>query len=414
MKKTASGVLLVMTLSLTLILSSFVVPVVGITEMAAEAAKKNVEKSNHAEEATTKNVAFGIDDFVKDERDVLASKKIASKHSKLSVTNGPNAVMTEIPLSTTEPIIAGRKSDPFDGFVKEGEIFVDENSVFGGDESDPHFFSKEEDSLQSSSVGDDAFEVIKLEDPLVEVQKGEVIEEIDKESALLAEPFEELGYMPSDYVPPEVTVSAEDFRAEFDAKNQNRTEAEALLGDAKNETSALGAWIYQGAYHHHTNWHRQYSGYHNSGGCSQICGPYGYRWQYRLYRNCPTYYYYHRYRDYNCYSSGWWWWYRSWCSWGRYHYSYSHSRGGSCHGWHYYNWRTVSCNRHACPPPPSPPPPGANPGVPQGAVTRRTVSKMTRLASKMKGEVWYAKLSLKRKKTLRARTKNQKCANILA
>ena len=49
-----------------------------------------------------------------------------------------------------------------------------------------------------------------------------------------------------------------------------------------------------------------------------------------------------------------------------------------------------------------------------GAVTRRTVSKMTRLASKMKGEVWYAKLSLKRKKTLRARTKNQKCANILA
>ena len=131
MKKTASGVLLVMTLSLTWILSSFVVPVVGITEMAAEAAKKNVEKSNHAEEATTKNVAFGIDDFVKDERDVLASKKIASKHSKLSVTNGPNAVMTEIPLSTTEPIIAGRKSDPFDGFVKEGEIFVDENSVFG-------------------------------------------------------------------------------------------------------------------------------------------------------------------------------------------------------------------------------------------------------------------------------------------
>ena len=48
-----------------------------------------------------------------------------------------------------------------------------------------------------------------------------------------------------------MTVSAEDFRAEFDAKNQNRTEAEALLGDAKNETSALGAWIYQGAYHHH-------------------------------------------------------------------------------------------------------------------------------------------------------------------
>ena len=42
--------------------------------------------------------------------------------------------------------------------------------------------------------------MIKLEDPLVEVQKGEVIEEIDKESALRAEPFEELGYMPSDYV----------------------------------------------------------------------------------------------------------------------------------------------------------------------------------------------------------------------
>ena len=93
MKKTASGVLLVMTLSLTWILSSFVVPVVGITEMAAEAAKKNVEKSNHAEEATTKNVAFGIDDFVKDERDLLASKKIASKkcrskHNQLEEKKG--------------------------------------------------------------------------------------------------------------------------------------------------------------------------------------------------------------------------------------------------------------------------------------------------------------------------------------
>ena len=103
--------------------------------MAAEAAKKNVEKSNHAEEATTKNVAFGIDDFVKDERDVLASKKIASKHSKLSVTNGPNAVMTEIPLSTTEPIIAGRKSDPLMDSSKKAKFlstkirFLEETKV---------------------------------------------------------------------------------------------------------------------------------------------------------------------------------------------------------------------------------------------------------------------------------------------
>ena len=60
MKKTASGVLLVMTLSLTWILSSFVVPVVGITEMAAEAAKKNLAPGTKHVSARTATIHIDV------------------------------------------------------------------------------------------------------------------------------------------------------------------------------------------------------------------------------------------------------------------------------------------------------------------------------------------------------------------
>ena len=381
MKKITAGrgVLLAMALSLTFVLSTlYVVPVAGRTEVAVEASRT---KSSRAEE--TNVPSFKIDGFVENEtRASLSSsssssleekKKSASKRSKSSVANDSSAPMTKMPSSTTtvEPAVAGETDDLSEGFIRKGEIFAPANAAAFEGNDEIVALGKDDNDL----VDDSSLEVLKVEDPLVEFRKSDFVEKFDmSKNVHRIEPLDENGPLPSDYVPPESKITEDEFRAEFDARFNNMTEAEAMLGAGKNETSALGAWIYQGQYHSHTNWHREITGWgYALGGCSAICGPYGWRTDGRKYRDCATHVYYHRYQDFNCYSSGWWWWYRSWCTWGSYHYKYSHSSSGSCSSYGWYQFRSVGCNRHACPPPPSPPPPGASAGTPQVSIAQKPV-----------------------------------------
>ena len=285
MKKITAGrgVLLAMALSLTFVLSTlYVVPVAGRTEVAVEASRT---KSSRAEE--TNVPSFKIDGFVENEtRASLSSsssssleekKKSASKRSKSSVANDSSAPMTKMPSSTTtvEPAVAGETDDLSEGFIRKGEIFAPANAaVFEGNDEIVALGKDDNDLVDDSSL-----EVLKVEDPLVEFRKSDFVEKFDmSKNVHYIEPLDENGPLPSDYVPPESKITEDEFRAEFDARFNNMTEAEAMLGAGKNETSALGAWIYQGQYHSHTNWHREITGWgYALGGCSAICGPYGWR-----------------------------------------------------------------------------------------------------------------------------------------
>ena len=243
MKKITAGrgVLLAMALSLTFVLSTlYVVPVAGRTEVAVEASRT---KSSRAEE--TNVPSFKIDGFVENEtRASLSSsssssleekKKSASKRSKSSVANDSSAPMTKMPSSTTtvEPAVAGETDDLSEGFIRKGEIFAPANAaVFEGNDEIVALGKDDNDLVDDSSL-----EVLKVEDPLVEVRKSDFVEKFDmSKNVHYIEPLDENGPLPLDYVPPESKITEDEFRAEFDAKFNNMTEAEAMLGD---QTSAL-------------------------------------------------------------------------------------------------------------------------------------------------------------------------------
>ena len=235
MKKITAGrgVLLAMALSLTFVLSTlYVVPVAGRTEVAVEASRT---KSRRAEE--TNVPSFKIDGFVENEtRASLSSsstssleekKKSASKRSKSSVANDSSAPMTKIPSSTTtvEPAVAGETDDLSEGFIRKGEIFAPANAaVFEGNDEIVALGKDDNDLVDDSSL-----EVLKVEDPLVEVRKSDFVEKFDmSKNVHRIEPLDENGPLPSDYVTPESKITEDEFRAEFDARFNNMTEAEAM------------------------------------------------------------------------------------------------------------------------------------------------------------------------------------------
>ncbi|CAL6288116.1 unnamed protein product [Bathycoccus prasinos] len=243
MKKITAGrgVLLAMALSLTFMLSTlYVVPVAGRTEVAVEASRT---KSSRAEE--TNVPSFKIDGFVENEtRASLSSsssssfevkKKSASKRSKSSVANDSSAPMTKMPSSTTtvEPAVAGETDDLSEGFIRKGEIFAPANAAVFERNDEIVALGKGDNDV----VDDSSLKVLKVEDPLVKVRKSDFVEKFDmSKNVHYIEPLDENGPLPLDYVPPESRISEDEFRAEFDAKFNNMTEAEAMLGD---QTSAL-------------------------------------------------------------------------------------------------------------------------------------------------------------------------------
>ena len=245
MKKITAGrgVLLAMALSLTFVLSTlYVVPVAGRTEVAVEASR-------------TKSIpSFKIDGFVENEtRASLSSSSSSSLEEKKKKRVETFKVVRRERLERTDDETKPVESDDLsEGFIRKGEIFAPANAaVFEGNDEIVALGKVDNDLVDDSSL-----EVLKVEDPLVEVRKSDLVEKFDmSKNVHRIEPLDENGPLPLDYVPPESKITEDEFRAEFDARFNNMTEAEAMLGAGKNETSALGAWIYQGQYHSHTNWH---------------------------------------------------------------------------------------------------------------------------------------------------------------